>query len=68
MALVAAAVPQIPDVSTVGELLPGFAVNSWYGVLAPTPAAPPPAVAALAEALLATAADPAVAATLTAQS
>jgi 3-oxoadipate enol-lactonase len=27
--------PQIPDTPTVGELLPGFAVNSWYGVLAP---------------------------------
>jgi tripartite-type tricarboxylate transporter receptor subunit TctC len=58
--------PQIPDVPTVGELLPGFAVNSWYGVLAPA-RTPAPAVATLAEALLATAADPAVAATLTAQ-
>lgn len=58
--------PQIPDVPTVGELQPGFAVNSWYGVLAParTPAA---AVNGLAEALLATVADPALAAALVAQ-
>jgi tripartite-type tricarboxylate transporter receptor subunit TctC len=27
--------PQIPDVPTVGEFLPGFAVNCWFGVLAP---------------------------------
>ncbi|UPY34922.1 tripartite tricarboxylate transporter substrate-binding protein [Sediminicoccus sp. KRV36] len=58
--------PQIPDVPTVGELLAGFAVNSWYGVLAParTPAA---SVTALAEALLATVADPALAAALVGQ-
>lgn len=58
--------PQIPDVPTVGELLPGFAVNSWYGVLAPA-RTPPAAVTGLAEALLATVADPALAAALVGQ-
>jgi tripartite-type tricarboxylate transporter receptor subunit TctC len=58
--------PQIPETPTVGELLPGFAVNSWYGVLAPA-RTPPALVAALSEALIATATDPAVVATLTAQ-
>ncbi|WP_421989199.1 Bug family tripartite tricarboxylate transporter substrate binding protein [Roseococcus sp.] len=58
--------PQIPEVPTVGELLPGFAVNSWYGVLAPA-RTPPAAVTALSEALIATARDPAVVAALNAQ-
>jgi tripartite-type tricarboxylate transporter receptor subunit TctC len=61
-----ARMPQIPETPTVGELLPGFAVNSWYGVLAPA-RTPPALVATLAEALLATAADPVVVAALTAQ-
>ena len=56
----------LPDVPTVGESLPGFEVNSWYGVLAP--ARTPPAVAeALFLALRAAAAEPGVAAALTAQ-
>jgi len=58
--------PQIPETPTVGELLPGFAVNSWYGVLAPA-RTPPALVVALSEALVATANDHAVVATLVAQ-
>lgn len=58
--------PQIPDTPTVGELLPGFAVNSWYGVLAPA-RTPPALVTALSEALIATANDAAVIATLNGQ-
>lgn len=58
--------PQIPETPTVGEILPGFAVNSWYGVLAPA-RTPPAAITTLADALLATVADPAIAATLVAQ-
>jgi len=27
--------PKLPDVPTVAETLPGFEVNSWYGVMAP---------------------------------
>lgn len=57
---------QLPETPAVSELLPGFAVNSWYGVLAPA-RTPPATVAALAEAFLATAADPAVAASLVSQ-
>lgn len=46
--LIAIAVPQavrsqvLPDVPTVGEFLPGFAVKSWFGMFAP--ANTPPAV------------------------
>jgi tripartite-type tricarboxylate transporter receptor subunit TctC len=46
--LIAIAVPQavrsqvLPEVPTIGELLPGFAVKSWFGMFAP--AQTPPAV------------------------
>ena len=34
--------PQIPDVATIGEILPGYEAYTWFGVL--VPAGTPPAV------------------------
>ena len=56
----------VADVPTVGETVPGFAVNSWYGVLAPA-RTPAPVVAALPEALLGAASDPPLLARMEAQ-
>jgi len=56
-------VPLLPEVPAVAEAVPGFALNIWYGVFAPV-RTPPALAAALSEALLEAAADPAVTAAL----
>jgi tripartite-type tricarboxylate transporter receptor subunit TctC len=55
---------QLPDVPTISELFPNFALNSWNGFLAPgkTPAA---IVEKLAKYVIAAARDPAIVAQLT---
>lgn len=55
---------QLPNVPTVGELLPQISLQSWNGFLAPA-ATPRAIVAKLAEHVIAAAKDPAVAAQLT---
>jgi tripartite-type tricarboxylate transporter receptor subunit TctC len=49
--------PQLPDVPTVAETLPGYRVTAWYGLLAPR-ATPAPIIAQLAQAVDAALASP----------
>jgi tripartite-type tricarboxylate transporter receptor subunit TctC len=48
-----------PDVPTVGETLPGFAVDSWFGILAPA-GTPPATIAKLNQAFKKAVDDPLV--------
>ena len=56
--------PQLPDVPTISELYPNFALNSWNGFLAPAKT-PPAIVNKLAQQVIAAARDPAIVAQLT---
>jgi tripartite-type tricarboxylate transporter receptor subunit TctC len=56
--------PQLPDVPTISELYPNFALNSWNGFMAPAKT-PKPIVDKLAEQVIAAARDPAIIAQLT---
>jgi tripartite-type tricarboxylate transporter receptor subunit TctC len=59
--------PVLPEVPTVAELgFPGYEVATWMGLLVPA-GTPPPIIAALHAALVATLAEPALRARLTAQ-
>ncbi len=49
--------PQLPDVPTVAETIPGYRVTAWYGLLAPR-ATPTPVMAKLTEAVNAALASP----------
>lgn len=57
--------PQLPEVPTIGEVLPGYAASGWYGLLAPAKTAPEIVARLEAEAIKATRA-PEVAERLTA--
>jgi tripartite-type tricarboxylate transporter receptor subunit TctC len=54
---------QLPDVPTISELFPNFALNSWNGFLAPGKT-PKPIVDKLAKHVIAAARDPAIVAQL----
>ena len=54
---------QLPDVPTISELFPNFALNSWNGFLAPAKT-PPAIVNKLAQHVIAAARDPAIVAQL----
>jgi tripartite-type tricarboxylate transporter receptor subunit TctC len=49
--------PQLPNVPTVAETIPGYRVTAWYGLLAPR-ATPAPVMAKLTEAVNAAIASP----------
>jgi tripartite-type tricarboxylate transporter receptor subunit TctC len=55
---------QLPNVPTVSELYPNFALNSWNGFLAPAKT-PPAIINKLAQQVIAAARDPAIVAQLT---
>jgi tripartite-type tricarboxylate transporter receptor subunit TctC len=59
--------PLLPEVPTVADTLPGFAVTVWYGMVAP-PATPPAVVELLAKAIAEELGMPEVAARLSALS
>lgn len=59
-------VPSLPDLPTVAETLPGFEVNSWYGVMAPAQA-PRPIIDKVYQAFAAALKQPAIVAELEAQ-
>jgi tripartite-type tricarboxylate transporter receptor subunit TctC len=56
--------PQLPNVPTISELYPDFALNSWNGFLAPAKT-PQAIVDKLAQRVIAAARDPAIVAQLT---
>jgi tripartite-type tricarboxylate transporter receptor subunit TctC len=56
--------PQLPDIPTISELFPNFALNAWNGFLAPAKT-PQAIVDKLAKHVIAAARDPAVVAQLT---
>jgi tripartite-type tricarboxylate transporter receptor subunit TctC len=56
--------PQLPDVPTISELYPNFALNSWNGFLAPAKT-PQPIVDNLARQVIAAARNPGIVAQLT---
>jgi tripartite-type tricarboxylate transporter receptor subunit TctC len=59
-------IPQLPDLPTVAETLPGFVVEIWFGLSAPA-GTPAPIVAKMSALLRGALADPAVAEALTKQ-
>ena len=50
---------QLPDIPAIAETVPGYAVDVWYGIVAPK-GTPPAVVAALNAAINAALADPKV--------